>query len=110
MQIGKLSELTGVSIRMLRYYENSGLLHPTRTETGYRHFAAQDVDVVRRIVMLNRAGFTLPVIASVLNCVRAKVTPCETLKIKIREQLALIDRQVDALGESRALLNGLLAR
>ncbi|WP_244664743.1 MerR family transcriptional regulator [Candidatus Symbiopectobacterium sp. 'North America'] len=66
MQIGKLAELTGVSIRMLRYYENAGLLHPTRTETCYRHFTAQDADVVRRIVMLNRSGFTLPVISSVL--------------------------------------------
>ncbi|MFT8211866.1 MAG: MerR family transcriptional regulator [Symbiopectobacterium sp.] len=70
MQIGKLAELTGVSIRMLHYYENVGLLHPTRTETGYRYFAPQDADVVRRIVMLNWAGFTLPVIASVLNCAR----------------------------------------
>lgn len=59
--------------------------------------------------MLNRAGFTLPVISSVLNCVRAGVTPCDTLKLKIREQLALIDRQVDTLGESRELLRGLLA-
>lgn len=40
MQIGKLAELSGVSIRMLRYYENAGLLHPTSTETGYRHFTA----------------------------------------------------------------------
>ncbi|MBJ2696307.1 MerR family DNA-binding transcriptional regulator, partial [Salmonella enterica subsp. enterica serovar Weltevreden] len=28
MQIGKLAALTGVSIRMLRYYESAGLLHP----------------------------------------------------------------------------------
>lgn len=109
MQIGKLAELTGVSIRMLRYYENAGLLHPTRTETGYRDFAVHDADVVRRILMLKRAGFTLPVIASVLNCVRAGARPCDALKMKIREQLALIDRQVDALGQSRELLKGLLA-
>lgn len=109
MQIGKLAEHTGVSIRMLRYYENAGLLHPTRTKAGYRCFAPQDVDVVKRIVVLNQTGLSLPVIASVLNCVRGGATPCETLKSKIREQLTLIDRQVGVLAKSRELLNGLLA-
>ncbi|MBJ3674482.1 MerR family DNA-binding transcriptional regulator, partial [Salmonella enterica subsp. enterica serovar Braenderup] len=48
MQIGKLAALTGVSIRMLRYYESAGLLHPSRTDTGYRSFSSEDVDIVRR--------------------------------------------------------------
>ncbi len=109
MQIGKLSERTGVSIRMLRYYESAGLLYPKRTEAGYRCFILEDVEVVGRILMLNRAGFTLPVIRGLLNCVRSNVTPCETLKIKIWAQLALVDRQVEALNESRELLNELLS-
>ena len=38
MRIGTLSEQTGVSIRMLRYYEEQGLLKPKRTASGYRDF------------------------------------------------------------------------
>jgi len=108
MHIGKLAVLTGVSIRMLRYYESAGLLHPKRTDAGYRTFTTEDVDIVRRILMLNAAGFTLPVIHSLLNCVHSGIAPCETLKIKVREQLAQIDRQFEALSESRQLLNKFL--
>ncbi|EFC1509901.1 MerR family transcriptional regulator [Escherichia coli] len=108
MQIGKLAAMTGVSIRMLRYYESAGLLHPARTETGYRSFTVNDVDVVKRILILNRAGFSLPAIHGLLNCVNAGATPCETLKIKIREQLTRIEHQVETLNESRKLLNQLL--
>ncbi|MEB0866245.1 MerR family transcriptional regulator [Citrobacter youngae] len=108
MQIGKLAALTGVSARMLRYYESAGLLHPVRTEAGYRSFTSADVDTVRRILILNGAGFTLPVVRGLLNCVHSGTEPCEELKIKVREQLAQIDQQFEALCESRNLLNKLL--
>ena len=108
MQIGKLAALTGVSIRMLRYYESAGLLHPVRTEAGYRRFMPEDVDIVRRILILNGAGFTLPVVCRLLNCIHSGTDPCEELKIKVREQLDLIECQFKTLHESRELLNKLL--
>lgn len=108
MQIGKLAAMTGVSIRMLRYYESAGLLHPVRTEIGYRRFTPEDVDIVRRILILNGAGFTLPVVRRLLNCIHSGTEPCEELKIKVREQLAQIDRQFEALSESRKLLTQLV--
>ena len=39
MQIGELSARTGASVRMLRYYEEQGLLEPRRTGSGYRDYA-----------------------------------------------------------------------
>lgn len=108
MQIGKLAAVTGVSIRMLRYYERAGLLHPARTEAGYRRFTAEDIEVVKRILTLNRAGLTLSAVRGLLNCVRSGTAPCETLKIKIRDQLNQIERQIEALSESRKLLSQLL--
>lgn len=108
MQIGKLAELTGVSIRMLRHYESVGLLRPRRTASGYRRFTLEDIDTVKRILTLNRAGFTLPVVRSLLNCVESGTEPCEALKVKVREQLAQIDNQFEALRESRRLLNYLM--
>ncbi|MBJ9999823.1 MerR family transcriptional regulator [Erwinia sp. S38] len=110
MQIGKLASLTGVSIRMLRYYETAGLLHPTRSGTNYRHFSQEDVETVRRVLMLNAAGFTLPVIRSLLNCVSSGSAPCEALQVKVHEQLDVIERQMADLDESRGLLKGLLGR
>ncbi|WP_244893587.1 MerR family DNA-binding transcriptional regulator [Gilliamella apicola] len=36
MKIGELSKLSQISVRMLRYYEEEGLLSPKRTVSGYR--------------------------------------------------------------------------
>ena len=66
------------------------------------------MDIVRRILILNGAGFTLPVVRGLLNCVHEGTEPCEELKIKVREQLVQIDRQFEALSESRKLLNHLI--
>lgn len=38
MRIKQLSERTGVSSRLLRYYEEQGLLRPRREENGYRDY------------------------------------------------------------------------
>jgi DNA-binding transcriptional MerR regulator len=38
MRVGQLSQKTGVSVRMLRYYEQQGLLKPGRSQAGYRDY------------------------------------------------------------------------
>ncbi|WP_279026019.1 hypothetical protein [Gibbsiella quercinecans] len=50
----------------------------------------------------------MPAVRGLLNCVGSKTAPCETLKIRVREQLDEIDRRIETLYESRALLNQLL--
>ncbi|TDD15156.1 MerR family transcriptional regulator [Kribbella turkmenica] len=47
---------TGVSERLLRYYEDRGLLRPERLPSGYREYAESDVDLVGRIRTLPAAG------------------------------------------------------
>lgn len=113
MQIGKFAEVTGVSVRMLRYYENMGLLNPARNPSGYRLFSSNDVEVVKRIVMLNRTGMNLDVVRHLLGCVSSNnhgPAPCDALKVKVRQHIDKIDGQVKELNESRELLAGLLAR
>ena len=62
MKIGELSRRTGVSVRMLRYYEAEGLLAPPRTDSGYRDYGPAEEETVRRIKMLGAAGMTLETI------------------------------------------------
>jgi DNA-binding transcriptional MerR regulator len=111
MKIGELSHRTGVSIRMLRYYEAEGLLSPIRTKAGYRTYASSDVDVVERIRLLGSAGMTLPTIREFLPCSlaqRHEFEPCDELKSKLRQQIGLIDNQSRELSDSRQLLASLL--
>ncbi len=66
MKIGELSRRTGVSVRMLRYYEGEGLLAPPRTDSGYRDYGPAEEETVRRIKMLGAAGMTLETIQQLL--------------------------------------------
>ena len=56
MRIGELADRTGVSRRLLRYYEEQGLLVPSRADNGYREYGESHVDVVRQIAGLLDAG------------------------------------------------------
>lgn len=68
MRIGELAQRTGVSQRLLRYYEEQGLLRPERRPSGYREYSDADVERVRRIRILLAAGLGTTTIADVLPC------------------------------------------
>lgn len=112
MRIGELSLRTGVSIRMLRYYEAEGLLAPRRTERGYRDYGTADVAAIERIRLLGQAGMTLPAIRTFLPCSldgRGSFEPCEELKYLLRAQIERVDDRLEKLAESRGLLTELLS-
>jgi MerR-like DNA binding protein len=46
MRIGEMVRRTGVNERLLRYYEEQGLLQPARLPQGYRAYRETDVDAV----------------------------------------------------------------
>ncbi|MHA6758153.1 MerR family transcriptional regulator [Streptacidiphilus sp. PAMC 29251] len=107
MQIGELSRRSGVSVRMLRYYETEGLLNPARTPAGYRVYGDADAQAVGRIRMLSASGLTLDVIQELLPCVHGDAPdfdPCPVLRAGLRRQIATLDGKLAELSESRSLL------
>jgi len=111
MRIGELSHASGVSVRMLRYYEERGLLRPVRTAAGYRSYSNTDLETVRRITILNRAGLTLKSIGSLLSCALpdgAGSPPCPAMQESIRNKVAELDQRIAQLTQSRALLRAML--
>ncbi len=59
-KVGELAGRTGLSVRALHYYEEIGLLLPSRrTGSGHRLYSAEDVLRLQRIVSLRSLGFTL---------------------------------------------------
>lgn len=61
LTIGEFARRGRVSVRMLRHYDATGLLRPARTDpaTGYRHYTADQLDLLNRVVALKDLGFTL---------------------------------------------------
>jgi len=68
MRIGELSKRTGVASRMLRYYEEQGLITPRRLHNGYREYDEYLVDRVGKIKGLVDAGIPTRIVTSILPC------------------------------------------
>ncbi|MFB7745855.1 MerR family transcriptional regulator [Streptomyces sp. NPDC056132] len=68
MRIGELSERTDTSRRLLRYYEEQGLIISSRSPNGYRNYEENPVDRVLQIRGLLDAGLPTRIIKQILPC------------------------------------------
>ncbi|MFF4194513.1 MerR family transcriptional regulator [Nonomuraea sp. NPDC001831] len=114
MRIGDLARQTGVSRRLLRYYEDQGLLKPLRLPNGYREYAETDVAEVRHIRALLEAGLPTSVITRVLHCVHddgADMVPssCPEMMDNLNRERARISGEISRLAASRNALDSMLA-
>ncbi|MCT2594663.1 MerR family transcriptional regulator [Streptomyces sp. N2-109] len=109
MRMGEMVRRTGVNERLLRYYEQQGLLHPTRQPSGYRTYEDADVAVVRRIRSLLAAGLSTATIAQVLPCIREDgpqlVPTCPDLLAQLRQERERISTSISELQTSRGMLD-----
>lgn len=60
MNIGQASDASGVSAKMIRYYEEIGLVRPPfRTESNYRVYGSDEVHILRFIRRARTLGFSI---------------------------------------------------
>jgi DNA-binding transcriptional MerR regulator/effector-binding domain-containing protein len=88
-RIGEFSKIARVSGRLLRYYDEIGLLSPQSIdpETGYRSYSARQLPRLNRILVLKELGLSLEQIARLLDQ--------ETSIDEIRGMLALRKAQIE---------------
>lgn len=66
--VKKLSELSGVSVRTLHFYDEIGLLKPERVgENGYRYYGRAQLLRLQQILFYRELGFELKEILKILN-------------------------------------------
>ncbi|WP_063734940.1 MerR family transcriptional regulator [Streptomyces sp. RTd22] len=92
--IGDFARHGRVSVRMLRHYDATGLLHPARVDpaTGYRYYTAAQLARLNRIIALKDLGFTLQQVREILE---EKVTT-EELRTMLRVRRADLEAAMTA--------------
>lgn len=65
MNIAEAERRTGLSRANIRFYEKEGLLRPTRGENGYRDYTEDDVQTLRKIMLLRRLRLSVPDIRAI---------------------------------------------
>lgn len=68
VKIGEFSKLSRISIRMLRHYDEIGLLKPETSDpvNGYRYYSVRQLAITGRIYTLKEMGFGLSEISEIL--------------------------------------------
>lgn len=107
MRIGELAQRTGLSERMLRYYEQAGLLQPARTASGYRDYSEAEILTAQHIRLLSTSGLKIETIRALLPCLQGgqpAFIPCQKVRAALRDELVKLDEMLHSLNESRRIV------
>jgi MerR family copper efflux transcriptional regulator len=110
MTIGRLAKTAGVNIDTIRYYERNGLLpRASRRESGYREYAAADVERLNFIRRAKELGFSLSDIGDLLSLTADRRDDMRGVKRKAEEHLAEVEQKIRELQRVRRGLKTLIA-
>lgn len=115
MKIGELSDRTGVATRLLRYYEEQGLLAPSRAGNTYREYGEADVELARRVALMVRSGVPTRLIKVLLDLEETErrdvdeACPIEVAEL-LATELAELDARIACLTRSRTTIQEYLVR
>ena len=102
LTVKQVSELSGVSIRTLQYYDNIGLLTPSeRTEAGYRLYEEEQLATLQEILLFRELEFPLKEIKAILE------SPAHDREKALRQQVELLTLKKERLEGLIRLANDL---
>lgn len=111
MNIGRAAQLSGVSAKTIRYYEEVGLIPPAaRTASGYRQYEQADVEILRFIERSRGLGFSVGDVSKLLSLWFDKKRQSASVKALAERHIKTIDKKVRELETMRDALRHLVKR
>ena len=94
MKINEIESLVGITKKNIRFYEEKGLLSPSRnSENGYRDYGQTEVDILRRIKLLRKLGIPIEEI-------RRMQEGTQTVGDGMRRHLVTLERERQNIDEA----------
>jgi MerR family redox-sensitive transcriptional activator SoxR len=107
LSIGEVAERTGLAVSAIRYYEETGLVHPGRNAGGQRRFERADIRRLSFVMIAQEFGFSLPQIKAELDRLPMGRTPTKRdwgrISVQFRD---VLDQKIDAMQRLRDQLDG----
>lgn len=95
MNIGQASRASGVTAKMIRYYDEIGLVRPSaRSEANYREYDAREINELRFIRRARSLGFSMAEITQLLSLWRDRHRPSREVKAIAERHLADLDSRI----------------
>ena len=110
MNIGQAARASGVSAKMIRYYEEIGLIPPApRTGSGYRTYGAREVHLLRFVRRARDLGFPVEAIRELLGLWQDRGRHSADVKRLALAQVEELRARIRALEEMAGTLETLAA-
>lgn len=108
MNIGEAASASGVTAKMIRYYESVGLIgQASRTDAGYRQYGPNEVQTLRFIKRSRELGFSIERIRTLLALWGDRSRRSGDVKTLARQYIEELDRDIEKLQTIRDQLHHL---
>lgn len=103
----EIQKETGLTRKAIEYYEYKGLIHPQKSENGYRDYNIKDLEILKKVSIFRKLGMS---ISDIYQCISSGGDSLSSVLREKQHQLDLDEKRKAILemivrGESKELIN-----
>lgn len=103
----EIQKETGLTRKAIEYYEDKGLIHPQKSENGYRDYNIKDLEILKKVSIFRKLGMS---ISDIYQCISSGSDSLSSVLREKQHQLDLDEKRKAILemivrGESKELIN-----
>ena len=103
----EIQKETGLTRKAIEYYEDKGLIHPQKSENGYRDYSTKDLEILKKVSIFRKLGMS---ISDIYQCISSGGDSLSSVLREKQHQLDLDEKRKVILemivkGESNEIIN-----